>query len=335
MSIRNTVKESLAGSVDPKKKEVRLPAYVRRDPRADARKLALGAIPFGMMALAAATASATPNLVLTDGNSSITINPTSELGLTTWSIDGDNILGTNSLGAPSTEWFWDRVGAGNAGTNAPVNTISTPTVSSAGNVGFITYTDPNTYQLKISYTLTGGATGSGQSTLLENVSITNEEASPSTTPVDMHFYQYQNFNLTGPGKFNNSLSITGSSDNTASETAGASSSRDSVASGIISGNSGAPNEWEAAKTSTFVTNESDSLPDVTIPTNLSDATGPVTGDVASAFQWDPVIGSSNFNFSESTTVAVPEPTAAGVLAVGAAGLLLRRRRKGTIPAVVG
>ena len=233
---------------------------------------------------------------------------------------------SNSTGAPATEWFWDRVGSGNTGTTAPVSSIGTPAVSSAANVGFVTY-NASTYQIKLNYTLTGGNTGSGQSTLLEGVTITNENTNPSTTPVDMHFYQYQNFNLTGPGKFNNSLSITGSTDNTASETAGSSLSRDSVASGIISGNSGAPNEWEAAKVSTFVTNVSDSLPDVTIPTNLSDATGPATGDVASAFQWDPVIGSSQFSFSESTTVSVPEPTAAGILTVGAAGVLLRRRRK--------
>src|SRR4051794_12832175 len=56
---------------------------------------------------------------LIDGNSAVTIDPTTSTGLYNWAVDGQT--------QANRQWFWFRVGG--AGGEAAINTISAPVVS--------------------------------------------------------------------------------------------------------------------------------------------------------------------------------------------------------------
>jgi hypothetical protein len=65
-------------------------------------------------------------------------------------------------------------------------------------------------------------------------------------------------------------------------------------------------------------------------TDLGNIGGPLTGDVTWAFQWDLVIApgtSAQISKDKYLTVLVPEPSALALLAIGAVGYALSRRRQ--------
>ena len=60
--------------------------------------------------------------------------------------------------------------------------------------------------------------------------------------------------------------------------------------------------------------------------DLNDVAGPITGDVAWAFQWDiSMEPGGSFLISKSKRLVVPEPASLGLLVVG--GLIVLKRRK--------
>src|SRR5262245_53243535 len=120
---------------------------------------------------------------LADGNSQATIDLDSVAGMNYWAVDGQNQL--------VKQWFWYRVGGGVA---SPINTISLASFSNTGNEVIATYANA-TLSLSIHYLLTGGLAGSGTADIQESISIHNFTGGP----LDLHFYQYSDFDLLGTG----------------------------------------------------------------------------------------------------------------------------------------
>ena len=120
---------------------------------------------------------------LTDLNSIARIDPYSQRGMFDWSVEGQNQL--------YQQWFWYRVG--NTGPEASINNISAPVVTTIDSRSISLAYSAQTYSVEINYLLTGGAVGSRVSDILETIRIRNL----GTSPLDMHFFQYSDFNLQG------------------------------------------------------------------------------------------------------------------------------------------
>jgi hypothetical protein len=135
-------------------------------------------------------------LTLTDQNSTVLINSTSQAGVYQWNVDGVNEL--------AQQWFWYGIGSGTAAAPASIDTLSAPVVSgtSAGGAT-LTYMGTNGLEVGVTYTLTGAASGSMTSGLGETITITNT----SGQSMPLHFYQYSNYQI-GGGSTGNTLSFT-------------------------------------------------------------------------------------------------------------------------------
>jgi len=120
---------------------------------------------------------------LFSGNSSVSINTSSQQGMYNWSVDGQNQL--------AQQWFWYRIGS--TGPDASINTISAPVITPV-TAGILETTYANSsLQVNVLYSLLGGAVGSGASDISEQISIQNLGASA----LSFHFFQYADFNLAG------------------------------------------------------------------------------------------------------------------------------------------
>ena len=132
------------------------------------------------------TWQAQAQVTLHDGNSTAVIDPTSQLGMFHWDIQGQNQL--------QKQWFWFGVGGGSVHS---IDTISAPAVAPIGaNEAKITYANSN-FNVAVDYLLTGGAVvPAGQhanADIGEAIKIVNT----SGAPLQFHFYQYSYFNLLG------------------------------------------------------------------------------------------------------------------------------------------
>ena len=104
---------------------------------------------------------------LTSGNSVVQINPNSQQGMFNWTVGGANQL--------AQQWFWLGVGSG---APASIDTISAATLSGVtANTLTTTYGNAS-YNLGITYTLTGGINGGGPGLY----KATWRSQSSSTTP---------------------------------------------------------------------------------------------------------------------------------------------------------
>jgi hypothetical protein len=246
-------------------------------------------------------------IMLTDHNSTVTIDPGSPSGTNSWVIDGTNQL--------YQQWFWYRIGAT---PESSIDTLGTPTVANPDpTIAIITYSTPQ-LEVKLTYVLTGGAWGSGQSDLAETIRIWNKGGSA----IDFHFFQYSDFDLDGtPGDdtlaFCNANMVCQVGEHSAlSET-------------VVTP---APDHHEGAMFPTILNKLNDGA-----PTTLTDlpalgvALGP--GDVTWAYQWDKVIAAGGtFIISKDKAMReVPEPcTLVLWCGLGGLGLLIaRRQRRGT------
>jgi len=119
-------------------------------------------------------------VLLTDHNSSASINPFNQSGMYNWSVDGVNQL--------YQQWFWYRIGLN------PEQSIDT--------IGGLSITQPNTntvyltynngaYSVEVDYALTGQSPGSGQANIRESIRIHNF----TDSSLDFHFFQYSDFDL--------------------------------------------------------------------------------------------------------------------------------------------
>ena len=266
----------------------------------------------GALALFALPANA--QIFLFDGNSTASIDPTSQAGMYAWNVNGVNQL--------SKQWFWYSTG-----TNAvkSIDTISAPTITLTGaNAATTAYNNGSGFSVKVSYTLTGGAAGGPTGTKVSDIGESIRIDNTSANPLSFHFYQYSDFNLLGtPGNENVELSKSHGLFNDAYQLK------------IISGNTLGLNETVVTPGANHGEAE---LSGITLAklngssqVILSDAMTAGVGDVTWAFQWD-----LNINPGESAIISkdkyleitiVPEPSTVGLFALGVGAFLLRRRHQ--------
>jgi hypothetical protein len=253
------------------------------------------------------------SLTLTDGNSVVIIDPTSQQGMNNWSVNGINQL--------SQQWFWYRVGS--AGPEQSIDTIGVANVSyspSVPNVGTVTYTSSGQFSVATTYTLTGGTPiTSGASDIGESIRINNL----SGAPLDFHFFQYSDFSLGGTpgddktvlstsflGLFNQALVW--------DSALAATMNVDTVS-------SPGANHGEVAAVGLTLAKLNDANPDV-----LSDVAGPLGPSHNTwALEWDLTIGtggSALISLDKNLQSAlVPEPSSLALISLGLVGYVLRRR----------
>ena len=122
--------------------------------------------------------------VISDQNSSASINLGSQAGMFNWTVDGLNQL--------NQQWFW--FGVGND-PEASIDTIGAPVFGVVGGRLLTTLYTAANFSIQIDYLLTGGSLGSGVSDIGESIRIRNLTAAP----LSFHFFQYSDFDLGGPG----------------------------------------------------------------------------------------------------------------------------------------
>jgi hypothetical protein len=272
---------------------------LRRAGRA-AAFLLLAGVPLGV-------ASAAP-VVLTDGNSSVTIDPTDALNHTDWLVDGVDQLAQQT--------FFYRIGNG---PELNVNSLVVMGQASNANTLSVQYglsEDFSFFSITMTYTLNGGGPGSGSSDLLVDIEI----ASHNEVPIDFHFWQYSDFDLNATA-LDTLVQASGSPGiNTVSQ----SDSGVALQELVISSMPGAISHHEVG----FFADTLIKLIDGDADT-LNDVGGPLgPGDLTWALQWDFTLQPEDSFFITKdllltlTPPTIPSPSAA---AFGLLGLALYRR----------
>jgi hypothetical protein len=241
---------------------------------------------------------------LTDLNSSAKVIDNAQSGMFQWNVDGVNQLGQ--------QWFWYRIGS--SGGQSSIDTISAPNSSMSDARHLSTMYQNQTFSISLTYTLTGGTAGSGQSTIGEAIDIHNLTA----TPLDFHFFQYSDYDLNG-GPSGDVAQLSKNGQGLFNE---ADQSKGNV---TMSENTIVPgaNHGEAALFNTILVGLNGGA-----PYQLNDNVGPTApGDATWAFEWDKSIaGGGDLVISKNKQIMpiVPEP---GALALGCLGLLALLFRK--------
>jgi hypothetical protein len=258
---------------------------------------------FGLFATRPCNAA---NILLTDGNSAVTIDPTSSAGVENWSINGQNQL--------HQEWFWIRTG--NTGGQSSIDTLSAPSITPGfpSYAAELTYGSSNGLQIVIMYSLNGAQPGSD---LVENIEINNDGTSSQT----YHFFEYANFNL-GDSTTGQSITISGA--NTATDVGNGWQVQTVV--------SPASSEYEANVFPSLLNQISSS----TTPCTLSDVSTSTVGDGEWGFEWDITLaaGGSYPITSDLNFKAVPEPVSGAIAVLGLSVLCLTRSRHQGSPAQI-
>lgn len=256
-------------------------------------------------------------LALSDDNSIAAFDPNfsenpSNSGLLFWSVDNVNQLFQDS--------FWYR--AGSEGGEALISTLDLLDVQQtqpADNQVSALYAGTG-FEIGLDLTLDGGRQGSGVSSLFEDILVTNT----GSEPLDFHLFNYTDFDLTNSGE-QDTAEIGGQT--AAQQDGGTFTTQvvDPVAS-----------YYQAAAFPDLLAALEDDA-----ATTLKNFSGPVTGDVDYAFQWNFILDpAASFSISNTKSIApspapiptptpsasVPEPaTALGFISF--LGLILLRRKK--------
>lgn len=239
---------------------------------------------------------------LTNNNSTVQIDPTSQSGMFSWSVDGiDHMF---------QQWFWYRTGSN------PESSIDTLTLSNqtliAPNILKLSYSNAKV-AIDVTYVLTGGTIGSKTSDVGESIRIKNK----TTSALDMHFFQYTDFDLGGTP---NDDTAVRSNANTILQT----DANGTYFSEVVA--TPQANHYEIAEYPTI----KDLLND-TYPSTLSDSGGPVTGNVSFAWEWDRVLSAGGTLIISKDKIIdvnpVPEPATILLIGIGLVGTFVISRRK--------
>lgn len=259
-----------------------------------------------LFAVPAATAWA-DLVTLTDSNSVVRIDTSSQSGVFDWTIDGVDQLAQH--------WFWYRVGA--AGPESSIDTLFQTNIANTGNALSVEYKDAlanPSFSIVVTFTLNGGGLGSGSSDLIEDLTITNLSNSQQT----FHFYQYADFDLNGTST-DSLVQALGSPVNSVTQSEGTAALQELV----TNANTAPISHHEVGFfPATLIT-----LNDAS-PTTLNDSNGPVgPGDLTWALQWDFTLApGDHLDISKDIRIqAIPAPAAPALLAL--AGLMTFRRRR--------
>jgi len=247
-------------------------------------------------------------ITLVNNNSVAEVNTSSQSGMFNWSVNGQNQL--------AQQWFWYRVGA--TGPEAPINTISAPTITTPNASTLYTSYANNSYGVQIKYSLTGGSAVSGKADMGESIVINNTSASA----LDFHFFQYSDFNLggtTGGQTVQLGKNLSGLFNEALQTAPGVAFTETVLTPGA--------NHGEAGLFNTTLVKLNDGT-----PTTLNDNAGPVgPGDATWAFEWDLSIApGSSALISKDKYIQlqpIPEPSSLALISLGLAGCALIKRRR--------
>ena len=277
-------------------------------------KVSLGLLTIGVwfLAVALVTPADATTFTLTDLNSSAQIDDASQNGMFNWTVNGVNQL--------SQQWFWFRLG--NTGGQSSIDTqpLLAATASDTNGNGqndtlFLSYGSTSALQIDVRYTLRG--TASSGSDMQEQINITNNS---TTSTLDLHFFQYSNFDLNGTPA-GDTVSLIN-----------ANTVRQSKTGALISETVTTPaaNHYELGLT-TDSPNTLTRLNSGSPITLLDGATTRGPGDATWAFQWDRSLApGASLQISKDKNLAIPEPgTSAFIITVvtAFAGLTFLRKRR--------
>jgi PEP-CTERM motif len=246
---------------------------------------------------------------LNHNNSSIDVTMSGvSAGASNWQIDGLNHL--------YYQWFFYRVGA--VGGESPVDSIAAPVFSTPNTNRLDVTWNNGSLSASVRYTLTGNTPGSGAAGLSETITLQNT----SQSTLDLHFFQYSDFDLgdqivgqsvqfltNGLGQYFKAVQTDGSRSLTETVTSAA------VPIGHI----------EANVYPGTIASLLDGL-----PTTLNDniLAGSIGGqqDVTFAYQWDITMAPNSSYIISKILSVVPEPSSFALISLGILGFGLLRRR---------
>jgi hypothetical protein len=246
--------------------------------------------------------SANAALTLTHGNSAFTVTETYDWGQ--WEVDGVQQLYQQGF------WWGDATQEYRLGNSFTGQTLLAP------NSGRFFYQTPGFYA-ELTYTLYGGAPGSGMSDVAESIYILNNSGSS----IDLRFFQYSDFDLGGTIADD---TVWFPNANTVRQTDGGGSLM--LSETVVTP---AADRWEGALYS-----YTRGMLDDNAVYNLSNTPaiggGSVYGDATWAYQWNRTLGDgATFLASKDKRLEpIPEPATALLIGVGLLGVeVLRRRRR--------
>lgn len=236
---------------------------------------------------------------LQDKNSTAVVDTAA--GMTSWTV--------NQIEQLELQWFWYRLG--DTGPEAPIDTLVLDTAVAydddfdpGDEVAELHYRDPNTFTIDLEFTLTG--TMDSQANVSEVLTITNLVEDEEADPLELHLFQYSNFDL--GGTVIDTFAKIMSANNTVRQHDGSGASVTVEMAAVP-----VPDHHEVNFASALLGGGLGKLDDGDAD-DLSDDNGPIgPGDLAWAFQWDLTLEpGASFVLSINKLIEIPAPAAAPV-----------------------